>query len=181
MFFEGRIFFLTVCLKKRYTKVLEVVFMISLQNYQGKLTTLLEPLHTRHTAWDDFVIFRQSSYLPTTQQSSCRRSICIACIQGFIAVIFHKGHCRFTISFNTDKLFQNERVSLSDTRSAAALHYRCFRNMHFEAADSSARKLKQTERKNGGGDGGSIQERKMQSWKRQKMSKVKQLVQCAAQ
>ena len=38
------------CLSKRYTKVPEVVFATFCEDYQGKLTTLLEPLHTERRA-----------------------------------------------------------------------------------------------------------------------------------
>ena len=43
-FWMEEIFFLAVCLWKRYTKVPEVVFTLLCKDYQGKLTTLLEPL-----------------------------------------------------------------------------------------------------------------------------------------
>ena len=55
MFFEGRnvvvvgffvcLFFLAVCLSERYTEVSEVVSRLLCEDYQRKLTTLLEQLH----------------------------------------------------------------------------------------------------------------------------------------
>ena len=43
--FSKKEIFLAVCLSKRYTNVPEVVFAILCKDYQGKLTTLSEPLH----------------------------------------------------------------------------------------------------------------------------------------
>ena len=51
------------CLSKRYIKVPEVVFATFCEDYQGKLTTLLEPLHKCKTKGDHVFSYFGSSVL----------------------------------------------------------------------------------------------------------------------